>query len=79
MFFVNLKDCFEISSLAMIDDIMQVRDPSVLLLDEATSALDSESEKVIICDDFCESCDPSSVSVKTFLQSLSLHNVLDQR
>ena len=32
----------------MIDDIMQVRDPSVLLLDEATSALDSESEKVII-------------------------------
>ena len=32
----------------MIDDIMQVRDPSVLLLDEATSALDSESEKVAI-------------------------------
>ena len=32
--------------------LLQVRDPSVLLLDEATSALDSESEKVIIFDDF---------------------------
>ena len=56
-----------------------MRDPSVLLLDEATSALDSESEKVIIFDEFCESCDLSSVSVKTFPQSLSLHNVHDQR
>ena len=63
----------------MIDDIMQVRDPSVLLLDEATSALDSESEKVIIFDDFCESCNLCSVSVKTFPHSLSLHNVHDQR
>ena len=57
----------------MIDDIMQVRDPSVLLLDEATSALDSESEKVIIFDDLCESCDLYFISEKTFLQSLSLH------
>ena len=56
-----------------------MRDPSVLLLDEATSALDSESEKVIIFDDFRESCDLCSVSVKTFPQFLSLHKVHDKR
>ena len=56
-----------------------MRDPSVLLLDEATSALDSESEKVIIFDGFCESCDLCSVSVKTFPQFLSLHKVHDKR